>query len=119
MEWGVVVAALPGVAALIGVIVGYRKGVAERGKIEADHDEVVTRTALSLIEPLRQRVEDQRLRLDAQARRIGQLESQVVQLRRENAELHEGVRVLCAQISDLGHKPRWRPNGPGEGGVGG
>jgi len=92
VDWGLVVAALPGVAALAAAAVGYRKG-----RIEADA--AVIKSALSLIEPLE--------------RRIAALESEVAALRRENEELHHGVRVLCGQISSLGHEPRWRPrNGP-------
>lgn len=92
MDWSLAVAALPGIAALIGVVFGYR-----RGRVQADA--AVVRSALSLIEPLE--------------KRIAALESEVAELRRENAELHHGVRILCQQISGLGHEPRWRPrNGP-------
>ncbi len=93
MDWSIAVAAIPGIAALIGVVLGYR-----RGRVQADA--AVVRSALSLITPLEHRV--------------AALETEVAELRRENAELHEGVRVLCGQISSLGHEPRWRPrNGPG------
>ena len=97
-----VVAFVAAIAALVTAIATYIKGHSERAKLDADREETMTRAAISLIAPLK-------LRLDQQAARIAELESQVAALQRENAELHEGVRVLCGQLSALGQEPRWRP----------
>lgn len=88
MDWSLLIAALPGLAALIAAVLGYRKG-------KTDANAVMVKTALSLVEPLE--------------KRIAVLEAQVSVLRQENEELREGVRVLCDQIRALGHEPRWRP----------
>ena len=123
MDWTVLLPAGASIAAIITAIAGYVKGwserhklEAERHKLEADHDEVITRAALSLLAPLEARVDQQAARiteLESQervgARRITELESQVEVLLRENEEMHDGVRILCGQISALGQEPRWHP----------
>jgi len=106
MDVTTLVTAGASIAAVITAIAGYVRGRSERAKLGAEHDELVTRTAISLIEPLRRR-------LDEQAARITELEAQVVELRRENAELHEGIQILCTQIAALGQEPRWRPRARG------
>ncbi len=102
MEMTALITAGASIAALITAVATYVKGRSERAKLDADREETMTRAAISLIAPLK-------LRLDQQAARITELEAQVAALQRENAELHEGVRVLCSQLSSLGQEPRWRP----------
>ena len=127
MDWTVLLPAGASIAAIITAIAGYVKGrserhklEAERHKLEADHDEVITRAALSLLGPLEARVDQQAARiteLETQerdgARRMSELETQVAALQRENEELHDGVRILCGQISASGQEPRWRPRAHG------
>lgn len=127
MDWAPLFTAGASFAAIITAIAGYVKGRAERHKFEAerdklgaDHDEVITRAALSLLRPLEARVDQQAARiteLEMQerdgARRMSEMETQVATLQRENEELYDGVGILCGQISALGQEPRWRPRARG------
>jgi len=106
MDWTLLLTAGASIAALITAVAGYVKGQSEREKLEADREEILARAAISLVAPLK-------VRLDQQAVRITELETQVLELRRENEELHDGVRILCGQISALGQEPRWRPRAHG------
>lgn len=102
LDASAVVSFVMAIAALVTAVATYIKGCSERAKLEADREETMTRAAISLVAPLK-------LRLDQQAARITELEAQVAALQQENTDLHEGVRVLCSQLCALGQEPRWRP----------
>jgi cell division protein FtsB len=102
MDWTTPATAVAAFAALLTAIASYAKSRGDAARASAEREEVLTRAAISLITPLK-------VRLDQQAIRITELETQVLELRRENQELHAGINVLCGQISALGDEPRWRP----------
>ena len=95
LDLGVVVAILTAAAGLIVAL-------ANRHKAGADAGKAISESALLLLKPLN-------AQLEAQGRRIEVLESEVAILRQRDAELRRGVRLLCGQITALGHVPVWQP----------
>ena len=87
---GLVIAVIAALTALVTAALALT-----RSRTEAQTADVAA--TISLIKPLTDRVTA--------------LEWEVKILRQENAELREGVRALCGQITGLGHKPVWGPNG--------
>lgn len=95
--------ALIGTGGLVSAIVALSKLRVERRKLEAEREQLeaaateqITRTALSLIEPLRRQVEE--------------LTQRVAALETELSEWKCGARLLTGQVVNLGEEPVWKPN---------
>ena len=85
------------VTALAGLLIAaanWRKTHAETEQTAADIGNATTAAVLLLLKPLNERV--------------AALESEVATLRQRVASFRRGVRLLCAQIAELGHVPVWQ-----------
>lgn len=83
-----------GVAILAAIIASgatYKLAGPNAAKIEAEETEIITRTALALIQPLKDE-------LDAVTKRVGDLE-------KENRSLRNWSRMLSAQVIEGGATP--------------
>lgn len=89
------------ITALTAVIAGW----AARRKSDADAAEVVTKTALTLLEPLERRIKTLEGESVAASAKIRQLEGRVTALRHDYEALHRGAELLSGQVTVLGEVP--------------
>lgn len=96
------------IANLIGVLTALAAAVAgwaARKKSEADAAEVVTKTALTLLEPLERRIKNLEGESVVATVRIRRLEAHVTALRQDYEALHRGAELLAGQVTILGETP--------------
>jgi hypothetical protein len=86
-------ALLTSIIALVVGLGGVITALATRRKTAAEASEVITDSAMKLLDPLNKRIDDLERRDRERDKRI--------------AELERGIKILCAQIRKLGLKPDW------------
>lgn len=92
-----------GLGVLITAYFSRRKTKSEANKIEAEANEQIRETVMSLITPLNARIGQ----LEA---RVKKLESRVNRYMRRILYLMEGIRMLLVQIEDAHLTPVWQPD---------
>ncbi len=102
----IVSAVIASVVSILGYLGSRRKVEAEIEHEEAETDSITVASALTLIEPMQQRIMKLEARLDDLERR-----NRSSLLRIEHLE--QGVKVLQRQVIDLGSEPAFKlPNDP-------
>jgi uncharacterized protein HemX len=76
---------------------------ADAASVEADTNEQIRLTVMSLIEPLQNRIKDLE-------RRVDQLESRIARYLKRIVYLMDGIRCLIEQLENAGMHPVWRPD---------
>lgn len=85
MDWGTIVPALiggiPGLAALVTILISKRQNEATADKTEAEAADVIQGAAIQLLEPLQRRIKELTAEVNA-------LKAEVQETRMENARQH-------------------------------
>jgi len=102
-EWiSVITAFIAGSAAMVGVWFNRRQVASASNRADAEAADFTVKTALTLIEPLRERIEILEARVETLTRRVGSDEKRI-------KYLETGCDMLTDQVIDLGGTPVWPP----------
>jgi len=93
LDAGVILAVVTGLSALAVAL-------ANRRKAEGEATAAITQTVLALLKPLQERV--------------AALEAEVQRQKTVISTLREGIKLLCNQITELGHDPVWQLDDDGQ-----
>jgi len=100
-EWiAIYSAAVASIVSGVGVAFQRRQTTAAVSEHEATAADITVETALSLIDPLRERVKTLEQKVDALSARCAADGIRIT-------HREEGVATLTGQLLDLGHKPNW------------
>lgn len=97
------------VAVLVGSLITVMIGFATRKKLDSEAANEVSEAALSLLEPLRQRVSQLEQELGIVKGSMTELSDKLEVVERENNELRRGIWLLVHQVTGLGQEPVYRP----------
>lgn len=106
---GVIAAIVASIPGLVALIIQRRKITAEARQAENNAADLVTKAALSLVEPLRRQLDGLSAQSVEQAARIAALEKQVQSLERFADDLLSGSHRLVMQVRSLGGHPVYIP----------
>ena len=98
----IITAFIAAFAAGLGVWFNRRQVAAVSHRADAEAADFTVKTALTLIEPLRERIEILESRVETLTRRIGQDEKEI-------KYLQVGCQMLTDQVIELGGTPVWPP----------
>ena len=100
------VSALP-IGTVVGVWAARRKVAAEARHTDADADATTVSTALSLIGPMKKRIDDLDAELAEMRALIAKMRDRIDELEMHDRAKGRGIRILTSQITDLGAVPGW------------
>lgn len=101
---------------IVGYILGRRKVAAETNSIEADASNTsadagatTVATALSLIGPMKKRIDELDAELTEMRALMGRMRDRIDELEMHDRKKTRGIHILTTQITDLGVIPGWPP----------
>ncbi len=116
IDWAALTALIAVIGSGVTIFLAWRKAPIESANLRAETDAHISEIALTLIKPMKQRIDEletsgerQRISINELEKRITELESELRKERSEKAEIAEGAHRLVHQVESLGASPVYRP----------
>lgn len=116
IDWAALTALIAVIGSGVGIFLAWRKAPIESQHMRAETEAHISEVALTLIDPMKRRIEEleasrerQRVSIDELEKRITELECELRTERSEKAEIVDGAHRLVHQVESLGAQPVYKP----------